>query len=214
MMRFGDRESGRGRLIDGARLILAVLVLALGVVGCARGHVARHRAEIEKRVATDPGWQPRTYDIELLADWNHDRVPILVVNTNTVMTDFAPLFAVLPGDRLVSHADKGALKEILDAYFPKPTASDAKLLAQLAVSFGETTPGVALGEVIEHFPTPSPPAGASRSDPAPTYARDGADHVIAFYAFEHERRRLNDCELRITPTGVALEHTPVELGSP
>lgn len=172
--------------------------------------VATHRAAIVERVAVDPGWKPETYDIELLADWDQERLPILAVNTNVLHTAFAPLFVILPSGGLLSATDKEAFEKIVAAAFPNPSAADAKKIAQLATMFGDFGSGVAVGSLVHEFPMGKPIATA-RQDPRPMYHREGDAHVVAFYAFNYERMRLYDCKVRISSAGLSLEQSQVAM---
>jgi hypothetical protein len=167
--------------------------------------VAKHRGAIEKQVSAREGWQPDSYDIERLADWDQRRLPVLAANTNRVMTGYAPLFAVLPSGSLVSVYDGGALTAILTEVLKSPAAADGAWVARVATMFGHFEQPV--GEPVAALPyDPAPPA---RSTPDVQYARDGDAHRFEFYSYDHERMRLYDCRMTFDGNTVRLDSSLV-----
>ncbi len=163
--------------------------------------IAAHRATIVETVREREAWEPSSYDIEALAEWDHGRLPILAVNTNRVMTAFAPLFAVLPGGALVSIYDEDSLARIVAAILPSPSKTDGPLVARLATMFGRFEQPV--GEPVAEFPLGAP-ASPARAPTEIAYTRDGDAHRFEFYAFDHERMRLYDCRVVLRGDRVEL----------
>lgn len=152
------------------------------------------RLLITREVERKTGWRDGQYDLRMMAEWDNDRVPV-VVAIPKIPDASSPKFVALPDGRLTSVYEPDALDRIVRAAYPKPAPGDARALAQLALWFGH------FGQAVGTLPVGRPsntPSSLPRADLAPVLATDGDAVDVDFYTYDYSMRRMFDCRLTLT----------------
>ncbi len=159
------------------------------------------RQMIKRAIAQKPGWAEDTYELDLMAEWDNRRLPIVIALPQKMLVPFSPKFAMLPSGRMVASHDPDGLSRIIDEVYFKAEAKDATSLAKLALWFGRFD--VPVGTLLEHRPA-NAPAKLPRPDLEPKLAVAGAEKHVDFYAYNYDLRQMFDCRLRIAGKDVGI----------
>ncbi len=164
---------------------------------------ASQKKAMQQEIQTRYGWIPDAYKLEFRADWDHAKIPIVVAIPTKLKVDFSPTFAILPDGTLLTPHDKGALECILRTAFAHLQPEDAKVIAELALKFGD------FGDTVGHLwlnPVEGrvPANLLPRTDSHPTLHKDGSSYIVEFYSYNYELLILFDCTVEISPVVVKL----------
>jgi hypothetical protein len=194
--------------MDAVRLKSA-FIIAILISICGQGLFAQGEEEnnlpidkekigsIEAVIKARNGWNSDEYTLELRADWNHEKLPLIVAIPLKRKIDWSPKFFVLPDNSVVSPNDEKGLEKILTQVFSVITEQDAQMLAELSLAFGiyGRPVGVLFQGSVEGRLTPEK---IPRKDALPVLVKSDDVVTIKFYSYDYELLYLYDCTFTIT----------------
>jgi hypothetical protein len=170
---------------------------------------AAQREFIVRSIAEHYHWDQADYELELLEDWDNERLPIVLAIPRERIP-FSPKFALLPRSReLVADSAPDALERILAEVFRSIGPEDAPALAELALMFGRFSAPVGrlwTRALVGRLPGDRLP----RQEAKPVYRKEGDAHVVEFYSYDGELQHFYDCSLRVEKGTVGLKATKLK----
>jgi len=162
------------------------------------------KKKLEKIIQLEDKWSPDEYNLELLADWPNDRLPIFVGIPTKRKVDYSPTYALLPDGSLISHHDKEGFKKILVQLSSSFGPNDAKFIAELTlrfVAFKYPVGRLWLNSLENKLPINKRP----RPDSIPVLKQEKGAIIVEFYTYDYELLRLSDCRVKIKGSDYELD---------
>nr|MDO8110693.1 hypothetical protein [Candidatus Sigynarchaeota archaeon] len=149
------------------------------------------------------GWNEGDYELALRAEWDNQRLPIIVALPRHLKVDYSPTFALMPDGNIVTPHDETAFKKILAHVYTVIVPADAAAIAELAVMFGAF--GQPVGRVYTNQIRDRVGEKLKRKETGPVYKKKGSTHVIEFYTHNYDLLFFCDCIVEITGENVVCK---------
>lgn len=156
---------------------------------------------IKELIKENEHWSDKDYKLEMRAEWDNDKLPIVVAIPTKLKTDYSPRFAILPDDSIVTPRDEKSFENLVTAAFPTISPQDANAIAELAVMFAAF--GKSIGKL---YPNPIDQSRIGeklkRKDPGAVYKKKGSTTIIEFYTHDYELLNFYDCSIIINGSDI------------
>jgi hypothetical protein len=184
--------------------VLALFLVCAGAAGSGqpdrsgvKGLDREKISQIEKIIRDRYQWEPSEYDLEYRAEWNHDRLPLVIAIHKTKKIDWSPHFFLLPDGMLITPYSEKGFEKILEKVFTPIKSGDAEMLAELALSFA------LFGKPVGQLWT-NPVEGRVKNGQVPREIpkpliqfSPGGNATLEFYSYDYELLILYDCRVNI-----------------
>ena len=151
---------------------------------------------VKEFIKQNDHWNEKDYKLEMLAEWDNQRLPIVVAIPTKLKIDYSPRFAILPDGGFVTPRDDKAFERIMAAAFPDVTSQDANAIAELSIMFAAF--GKPVGKV---YPNAIDPGRIGeklkRKQSGATCKTKGSTIIIEFYTHDYELLDFYDCTITI-----------------
>ncbi len=177
-------------------LFLAHSLAANGQGDTPAGLEREHLENIRNQIKEHQGWKPHEYSLEHRAEWDHDRLPLIIAIHKELMIDWSPHFFILPDNSLLTPYDDDAFNKVLEQVFPEINEDDAHMLAELSLIFGVF--GTFVGDLDNSPSAYGLNEGITlRDNKNPTIRISENTIILEFYSYDYELLILYDCIIRI-----------------
>ncbi|HME51898.1 MAG TPA: hypothetical protein VKM55_06755 [Candidatus Lokiarchaeia archaeon] len=156
---------------------------------------------VKNSIKQNDHWNEKDYKLEMLAEWDNQRLPIIVAIPTKLKIDYSPRFAILPDGNLITPRDDKAFETIMAAIFQEITPQDANTIAELAIMFSAFEKPV--GKI---YPNAIDPGRIGeklkRKEPGAVFKKKGSTITIEFYTHDYELLYFYDCVIAMNNTDI------------